>query len=948
MANSLQSSSHVCNPQGRSYGSDYASPIKLINSRMYEPSFAKTTSGCPNHGSSTCYDVPRIHNLTSLLDYDQEETERFVKEAQENLGLMDGAGGGCDDDVGFEMLPYIDFNPGELNNNEVLDDIYFPPMLKYSYMPLRKMSKRTGLIFDLIRDERQFTKPQFVGTKFNINGLRSLEHSARRCEYLMHFGDIRDVGILHTDQGGKMALQHRENSAYEFSETEFNDEYGAFYEGVNATSGELQSSKTEEVSEEEEEEVSEEVMKAAKEFLASSLKKEYVKSMLNKDLKNVIFDCVDDEMVNFGYVCSKWRFPGHLWVEVPSQDVLVEFGCSNRPFVTDQYFCLTSSADIMSENDDIDDCEWQCSKLLHRVGWKKAIDSRIELFNDFMNYAYGKGEKHVLEIVRENRRSLAVDNAFYVDACLASSKTFSEKLNVRKEYYDQWEYIWSDHKTNPFLKGVEFDDEDEDEDVVVKLPRMSTSSRIVEIKDALNELSEVGHGWGYAWAFAMNQMLVSVTSSAAMVDALMRCRKEDNFCQTINATEFTRNSIWLSNTNFNRKNYLGQSAYASTIRTTEYINKLENGENGVIWLNTAVNTMLDEKDQRIRRMTFSYLKRLVCASEMMVNPLLWDEQSARIWDVKFSDIIERSPPNLDKEKAVYQSGFFIDRHPSVCAPIANMFGTKYAVGCAIIERPFHHLAPPLSADEDDEPPSVSLGYRDPVFGISRLYMDYPTDSPTNDAVVFGVDATFKKKTAADLVYHDDNADNSIQAIQEEMMKAYSPEQKEILTINGIFRLMFSTTLKAICMGVLIKEKEILRHYYSALFEEEIKQWYKEHHQTVMMRQKSKFLKEHSKYRSQVFSSNDNAFFKILHIEDVKRNLVDCLIAILDNDMEDNFQCDIEQMPNHPSYQTVSKPRMNTEKLILHLALLSNDKNYFIKTYKRIYRCKCFMEEQKEH
>ena len=150
------------------------------------------------------------------------------------------------------------------------------------------------------------------------------------------------------------------------------------------------------------------------------------------------------------------------------------------------------------------------------------------------------------------------------------------------------------------------------------------------------------------------------------------------------------------------------------------------------------------------------------------------------------------------------------------------------------------------------------------------------------------------------------------------------------------------------MGVLIKEKEILRHYNSALFEEEIKQWYKEHHQTVMMCQKSKFLKEHSRYRSQVFSSNDNAFFKILHIEDIKRNLVDCLIAILDNDMEDNLQCDIEQMPNHPSYQTVSKPRMNTEKLILHLALLSNDKNYFIKTYKRIYRCKCFMEEQKEH
>ena len=117
----------------------------------------------------------------------------------------------------------------------------------------------------------------------------------------------------------------------------------------------------------------------------SSLKEEFVKEELKKDLKDVIFDCVDDEMFHFDYMCSKWRFAGHLWVEVPPQDVLVDIGCSNRPSVTNQYFCLTSLADIMSENDDVDDCEWQCSKLLHRVGWKKAIKSRMDLFNEFMN-----------------------------------------------------------------------------------------------------------------------------------------------------------------------------------------------------------------------------------------------------------------------------------------------------------------------------------------------------------------------------------------------------------------------------------------------------------------------------------------------------------------------------------------------------------------------------------
>ena len=65
------------------------------------------------------------------------------------------------------------------------------------------------------------------------------------------------------------------------------------------------------------------------------------------------------------------------------------------------------------------------------------------------------------------------------------------------------------------------------------------------------------------------------------------------------------------------------------------------------------------------------------------------------------------------------------------------------------------------------------------------------------------------------------------------------------------------------------------------------------------------MKEHSKYRRQVFSTtSNNTFVNLLHIEDVKRKLVDCLISILDIDMEENLQCDVDQMPNHPSYQTV--------------------------------------------
>eukprot|EP00112_Aurelia_sp_Birch-Aquarium-sp1_P011222 Seg2360.3 transcript_id=Seg2360.3/GoldUCD/mRNA.D3Y31 product="hypothetical protein" protein_id=Seg2360.3/GoldUCD/D3Y31 len=38
--------------------------------------------------------------------------------------------------------------------------------------------------------------------------------------------------------------------------------------------------------------------------------------------------------------CGKWKSPGHVWLEVSPQDVIVEFA-SDRPFLTNQYFCLT-------------------------------------------------------------------------------------------------------------------------------------------------------------------------------------------------------------------------------------------------------------------------------------------------------------------------------------------------------------------------------------------------------------------------------------------------------------------------------------------------------------------------------------------------------------------------------------------------------------------------------
>ena len=436
----------------------------------------------------------------------------------------------------------------------------------------------------------------------------------------------------------KVPLQQRKrNVVYEYSEAAFIDENGLFYEGMGVSNLTIDSEG------EAEGEGDEEKVDATG-----------VSSRLKAQLKDVVFDCVENGMVNFNYVCSKWRYPGHLWVELHPHDVLVEFGCSNRPFATNQYFCLASSAGIMSESDDVDDCEWQCSNLLHRVAWRRAIDCRVDDFNMFMNYAYGHGDRHVLEIVKNN--DVDVDNAYYIDSTLALSRSFYESLGVRKECYDQWRFIWGDYKTNPFLRGVVVD---EGVDSDVELP--TASSRGKEVNDELKALSEVGHAWGNVWAFALNQTLVGATNCAAMTDTLMRCGAKDNLKQTMKATGFMQNSLWLSNKNFNTRESLGQSQYAASVRNAEFINKLEHGENGVIALNSAVNEMLPEEHERRRRMSFSYQNRLICASEMMVNPRAKissiSPQCAKIWDVKFSDIIK--PSKIDKERAVFQLVFML-------------------------------------------------------------------------------------------------------------------------------------------------------------------------------------------------------------------------------------------------------------------------------------------------
>ena len=184
----------------------------------------------------------------------------------------------------------------------------------------------------------------------------------------------------------------------------------------------------------------------------------------------------------------------------------------------------------------------------------------------------------------------------------------------------------------------------------------------------------------------------------------------------------------------------------------------------------------------------------------------------------------------------------------MCTPNANLFGTKFVVGCGVIEGPYDIGKEPAAAQEEgEEEITLAIEHSDAVFNVDELVLQYPSNSPTNDKIVFGVDARFVRKANFSYDYSKQGCEED-RHLKRQLMKAFTPVQREILAINGIFRHMYSTSIKAISMGALIKEKEILRHYYTALCDDEVKEWYEKHHQAVMERQKIKFLKEHSKYR----------------------------------------------------------------------------------------------------
>eukprot|EP00112_Aurelia_sp_Birch-Aquarium-sp1_P017296 Seg3992.5 transcript_id=Seg3992.5/GoldUCD/mRNA.D3Y31 product="hypothetical protein" protein_id=Seg3992.5/GoldUCD/D3Y31 len=254
--------------------------------------------------------------------------------------------------------------------------------------------------------------------------------------------------------------------------------------------------------------------------------------------------------------CGKWKSPGHAWLEVSPQDVIVEFA-SDRPFLTNQYFCLTppinhkklatrktqetlvrldkspgidrfkvnydryvdtdrsmfinsvanavnASEEAAAEqdvntlnldtlrsmvnnesywsddehhfsNDNVfietqaipelmgqDDKQWQCSKLIHRVAWKKAIEAHVETYALFSEYVYGsRSRTAVIDIVRELIPEVADPQAYFVPVNLLR-ENIQEQLpcKVRDEFIDQWKMTWSSYKTHPMLRHVMFDDED--------------------------------------------------------------------------------------------------------------------------------------------------------------------------------------------------------------------------------------------------------------------------------------------------------------------------------------------------------------------------------------------------------------------------------------------------------------------------------------------------------
>ena len=211
--------------------------------------------------------------------------------------------------------------PGKDPNYVMVDHCY--PTFKY-----RGMSMYLGSLYGFQDRINKYTKPQFIGRRYNVNGMNSLDP--------LYYQSMDDCY-------GNVALPFAAMKSRYFRENVGSQPANWHYENEGGDPCNVKTWKCEW-----DDRVFKTMPRMERQYLALAHNgAEDFGRFVQKSEDDVVLDYVEhyqmDGVKQFedGGRCTKWKSPSHVWLEVPPDDVIVEFGGSDRPFILDQTFCLT-------------------------------------------------------------------------------------------------------------------------------------------------------------------------------------------------------------------------------------------------------------------------------------------------------------------------------------------------------------------------------------------------------------------------------------------------------------------------------------------------------------------------------------------------------------------------------------------------------------------------------
>ena len=354
------------------------------------------------------------YTLESLAEFDDKALDAYFSLSDE---LFDRTNDVVNPVGGRNIgLQYVDFR--NVGSYKAYQDYFgnfvsYLPSDEYLYVKEKKFSIFTGLLHgwqnginshELGKEigDDVFFEPQFIGRKYNINGLMSLnprkfgamDEGICSPEYIKMDQEIRKVrnstiqklSLLKERFEEDMQIAYpRENSRYVRSDA---GNYGCLFDmqrdepmlldiddkgtGIKLTEYMYRAWKVEKDNH-----------LCLLENIFEDMWSLYSLKVVDGQLLTTPRDIDTKNFFNMRDSSCVNKRIGHIWNNISPDDVISEFA-TDYPFLMDEFCCMKSSleADI--------GCGWQCSKLLHRECWKKKLNEELDEFKEFINYVYGE------------------------------------------------------------------------------------------------------------------------------------------------------------------------------------------------------------------------------------------------------------------------------------------------------------------------------------------------------------------------------------------------------------------------------------------------------------------------------------------------------------------------------------------------------------------------------